>query len=278
MHTMWRRLVKVRIWKQLSGSVTVISSIKSWTFQYPFPGNVNKTLAEKLDKLNRRSYIEGPGQTHGGVVTVEIQASGSLVRVGDRRIWLDCDGFMFLCSCALIISDSPLLFVFSFLFWYTHYDILLYLKCNVITNWTSYLASISSLFSYNLSTVSIKKKTDFWELAWTQAITIHWCFFRLCQLLSMTYPRLQLDGRTPYLNAKETTGSPKVSIAEGLGAGNGGVVCVGDSSGKPPHCWIQLDHQKCRSLKRCDLTTMRFLALVVVDQMKNRLSSKNLRR
>ena len=52
----------------------------------------------------------------------------------------------------------------------------------------------------------------------------------------MIYPRLQLNDRTPYLNAKKTTGLPEVSTAEGLEVDNGKVVGVGGSGGKPPHC------------------------------------------
>ena len=41
---------------------------------------------------------------------------------------------------------------------------------------------------------------------------------------------------TPYLNAKETTGSPEVLTAEGLEVDDGEVVGIGGSGGESPHC------------------------------------------
>ena len=73
-------------------------------------------------------------------------------------------------------------------------------------------------------------------------------FPRLCQLYYDL--SLQENGCTPYLNAKETTGSPKVSTAEGLGVDDGEIVGVGGSGGKSLHCWIRLDRPRCRSLER----------------------------
>ena len=53
---------------------------------------------------------------------------------------------------------------------------------------------------------------------------------------------------TPYLNAKETTGLPEMSTAKRLGVDDGKVVGAGGSGGAPPHCWIRLDHLRCRFL------------------------------
>ena len=62
------------------------------------------------------------------------------------------------------------------------------------------------------------------------------------------------------------TGLPEVSTAEGLEVDDGKVVGVGGSGGESPHCWIRLDHPRCRSLER-GLTTMRLLAVVVMVVM-----------
>ena len=72
---------------------------------------------------------------------------------------------------------------------------------------------------------------------------------------------------TPYLNTKETTGSPEVSTAEGLEVDDGEVAGIGGSGGELPHCWIQLDHRRCQSLERWGLTIMRLMAVVVMVVM-----------
>ena len=79
---------------------------------------------------------------------------------------------------------------------------------------------------------------------------------------------------TPLTSILKTTGLLN-KPASGRNYGNGKVVGISGRGDKPPHCWIQLDHPKCWSLERWGLTTMRLL--VVVDQMKNCLSPRNLR-
>ena len=69
-NTMGRRLVKATNWRQPSGPVMV-----AWVSDHglphvltTFPAYINNSLAEKLDRLNRRSYTEGPGQPHEGLL------------------------------------------------------------------------------------------------------------------------------------------------------------------------------------------------------------------
>ena len=66
----------------------------------------------------------------------------------------------------------------------------------------------------------------------------------------------------------KTTGSPDVPVSR-RNEGDGEVVgfSVGSSGGKPPHCWIRLDHPKGRSLERWGSTTMRLLVVVVVNHL-----------
>ena len=103
-------------------------------------------------------------------------------------------------------------------------------------------------------------------------------FPRLCRLLSTIYQEGFVRKAAPLTSMPKTTGSPEVSTVEGPGVDEREVVGVAGIGDEPPHCWIRLDHPRCRSLERWGSTTMRSLAVVVVGQMKNCLSSKNLRR
>ena len=75
--TIRKKLVKAGVWRQSSKSIMVNSSIKPCTFQYSFPSYVNKSLTEKLNKLNRRSYTESLGQPHGGFASNKIKTNFS---------------------------------------------------------------------------------------------------------------------------------------------------------------------------------------------------------
>ena len=68
-------------WTQPSEPVTVVSSIKPWTFQYSFQGYVTKILAEKLDIFvnNLLSYAKDPRLAPRGGLLFALEQSPFLV-------------------------------------------------------------------------------------------------------------------------------------------------------------------------------------------------------